>query len=209
MATQPLVNILHLRSAVQNAVPVNLSPGQIALNLHDALNPDANGNYFVEVFVGTGGNERRRDDGTDRTADALISSVSTGEALITGMGWVQTSLGGEYVPVPNLNLDAAGVTTYRSALDTLDTLLGLLTNLTTAEKTSVVGALNELDSLAVAGQTAVAAPTVRASGLTLRGGDLWVNTTSADALGNTNKLNYWNGTGWHEVVSDVADGGGF
>lgn len=300
MATQPLVNILHLRSFAQGAVPVNLEPGQIALSLYDAVNPDANGNYFVEVFVGTGSNDRRKDDGTDRTADALISSISTGEPLISGKGWVQSSLGGGYTPVPGLNLDLAGVTNYKGALDTLDALLGYLPNLTTTDKTSLVNAINELqvfisqlssglqfvgsfdpasdtitsvsasgtregyvtgplpaptdaterhylivaadgalsgtgntpsgyakvgdwvisngvtwelynytNDQAVVAQTAAAAPTTRPIGQSLVGGDLWVDATGTDILGNGNKLNYWNGTGWHEVVSDVADGGAY
>ena len=300
MATSPLVNLLHLRSVTQDQVPVNMEQGQIAFNLYDAINPDANGNYFVEVFIGTGGNGRRSDDGTDRTADALISSISTGEPLISGKGWVQSSLGGAYTPVPGLNLALAGVTTYKGALDTLDALLGFLPNLTTTDKTSLVNAINELqvsisqltsglqfvgsfdpasdtitsvsasgiregyvtgplplpidaterhylivssegplsgagntptgyarvgdwvisngvtwelynytNDLVVVAQTAAVAPSTRSNGEPLIDGDLWLDTTNTDILGNGNKLNYWNGTGWHEVVSDVADGGAY
>ena len=347
MATSPLVNLLHLRSVTQDQVPVNMEQGQIAFNLYDAVNPDPSGNYFVEVFIGTGGNDRRREDGTDRTADALISSLTTGEALISGKGWIQSSFGGAYTPVPGLNLDLAGVTTYKSALDTLDSLLGYLPTLNTNDKSSVVNAINELEvfvaqltsgtqyvgsfnpttdtigavsasglregyiagtalpaptdaterhyfivttegQLSGAGNTptgfarvgdwiisngltwelynytndqaavtqvAPVAPTTRPLGGPLQNGDLWydstnlglfvwyddgtstqwvqawqdrdpivpsatapvptpgwplwMQTTATDPLGNLGKLNFWDGTKWAQLVSDVADGGLF
>jgi len=184
MATQPFVNILHLRSVTQNAVPVNLEPGQIALSLYDAINPDANGNRFVEVFIGTGDNDRRSDKGVDRTADALVSSLSTGESLITGKGWVQTTLGGEYTPTAGLNLAAASVTNYQSALDTLDTLVSQL--ISTATPVTIDSA---------------AEPATRVDGNPLQNGDFWVDTTATNAAGDLGKLCFWNQTRWTELAT--------
>lgn len=141
-----LVNLLHLRSFTQDEVPVNLESGQIALNLFNGNNALANGTYNITLFVGTGGTERKSFDGTDLTGDALARAIVTGEPLGVNNGWVRFDLGDLYTPVPGLNLDAAGVTTKKQALDTLDSVIGLMTNLTTVDQTSVVNAINELNA---------------------------------------------------------------
>ena len=140
-----LVNLLHLRSFTQDEVPVNLEAGQLAVNLYNGNNALANGTYNITLFVGTGGTERKSYDGTDLTGDALARAVVTGEPLGVNNGWVRFDLGDLYTPVPGLNLAAAGVSTKKGALDKLDEVIGLLTTLTTTDKTSVVAAINELN----------------------------------------------------------------
>lgn len=313
----PLVNILHLRSFTQDEVPVNLESGQIALNLYSGNNALANGTYNVSVFIGTGGTERKAVDGTDLTGDALARAVVTGEPLGVNNGWIRFDLGDLYTPTPGLNLDAAGVTSKKGALDTLDALLGFLPNLTTTDKTSIVNAINELvttigplvslttvdktsivnaineidsfvkqltsglqyvgtfnpntDTIASVSSSGVregyvvgplptptdaterhffiasANGTLSGTGNTPSGdvlagdwiisngavwevlnyenkdpivssavapsptlaGPLWMDTTATDPLGGVGKLHFWNGTAWHQLVSDVADGGAF
>jgi hypothetical protein len=278
--------------------------------------------------------------------DALISSISTGEALIAGKGWVQFNLGDAFTPNPGSNLALAGVTSQTSALNTLDALLGYLPNLNTTDKSSLVNAINELEvyisqvtsglqfvgtftaagdaiaSVSASGvregyvtgalpaptdatekhyfivtdegplsgvgntpsgyarvgdwiisdgitwqlynytndqaatvQISPTAPLTRQTGSPLVSGDLWydstnlglfvwyddgtstqwvqawqerdpivpsatapaptpgwplwMDTTATDALGNIGKLNFWSGTKWCELVSDVANGGIF
>jgi len=122
-----LVNLLHLRSFTQDEVPVNLEAGQLAVNLYNGNNTLANGTYNVTLFVGTGGTERKSYDGTDLTGDALARAIVTGEPLGVNNGWIRFDLGDLYTPVPGLSLDAAGVSTKKGALDTLDTLVTQLT----------------------------------------------------------------------------------
>ena len=341
-----LVNLLHLRSFTQNEVPVNLESGQFAVNLYNGLNALGDGSYNVQLYFGTGGTERKAADGTDLSAAALARAVVTGEALGANKGYIRFDQGDIYTPVAGLNLAAAGVVSKRKAIDTLDTLLGLLPNLTTTDKTSLVNAINELNAfvtqltagsqyvgdfnpltdqivsvsasgtregyaigalpaptdaterhyfivttegtLSGAGnvpsgyakvgdyiisdgttwklfnytnddaatvQMAPGAPATRPTGQPLRNGDLWydtanltlyvwyddgtstqwvpavaprdpivpaasaptptpgwplwLNTTATDALGNTGKLTFWDGSAWRELASSVANGGAF
>jgi len=262
-----IVNLLHLRSAVQDEVPVNLEPGQLALNLYNGNNALASGAYNVSLFVGTGGTERKTYDNTDLTGDALARAVVTGEPLGTNKGYIRFDLGDLYTPVPGLSLAAAGVTSKKGALDTLDTLVTQLTaglqyvgsfNPTTDTITSVsasgtregyvIGALPApTDATERHFFIATAAGTLSGVGNTPSGevtvgdwiisngvawevfnyesvdpivssataptptpaGPLWMDTTAADVLGGVGKLHFWNGTAWHQLVSDVADGGAF
>jgi hypothetical protein len=287
-----VVNLLHLRSAVQDEVPVNLEAGQLALNLYNGNNALASGAYNVSLFVGTGGTERKTYDNTDLTGDALARAVVTGEPLGTNKGYIRFDLGDLYTPVPGLNLDAAGVTSKKGGLDALDALLGYLPNLTTTDQTSIVNAINELDAfvkqltsglqyvgtfdpntdtiasvsssgvregyavgslpaptdatekhffiasangtLSGAGNTpsgeVLAGDWIISNGATWEvlnyenkelivssavapsptlAGPLWMDTTATDSEGNVGKLHFWNGTAWHQLVSDVADGGAF
>lgn len=142
--TYPLVNLLHLRSVTQNQVPVNMEAGQIAFNLYDAV---SGGGYSVDMFVGTGGNDRRDSSGLDLTANALTTSATTGEVLTAGKGWTKLLINDEFTPDAGSNL--AGivpvVATKDQAIKELDKLLGYLPSLTTTTKDSLVNSINELN----------------------------------------------------------------
>ena len=209
--TYPLVNLLHLRSVTQNQVPVNLEAGQIAFNLYDALNTYTS-NYAAEMFIGTGGNLRVDSLGADLTASALVTSASTGEVITAGKGWTKIILSDDFTPDNPSNLFSIvpAVVTKDQAIKELDKLFGPLSNLTTTNKTDLVGAINEVNlSIASSIQVATVAPTTRATGTPLVTGDLWLDTGTTDALGNTGKFNFWSVSAWKEVVSSVANGGTF
>ena len=88
MANQ-VVNLLHFRSLNLGEVPVNMEFGQLAVNTFNGIYPVEPTLHDVSLFIGTGGDARVDEDGTDRTADVLIASVRTGEALQSGKGWVR------------------------------------------------------------------------------------------------------------------------
>jgi hypothetical protein len=145
-STYPLVNLLHLRSVTQNQVPVNMEAGQIAFNLYNALNA-ANNSYAIDMFVGTGGNFRTDFLGTDLTAQALATAATTGEVLTAGKGWTKVLLSDDFTADPGSNLAgiAPTVVTKNQAIKELDKLLGLLPNLQTTAKDTLVNAINELN----------------------------------------------------------------
>ena len=91
MANQ-VVNLLHYRSLNLGEVPVNMEFGQIAINSFNGISPVEPTNYDVSLFIGTGGDDRVDEDGTDRSADVLIASVRTAEAPQVGKGWVRYQL---------------------------------------------------------------------------------------------------------------------
>jgi len=145
-SSYPLVNLLHLRSVTQSQVPVNMEAGQIAFNLYNALQA-ANTSYAIDMFVGTGGNERRDFLGTDLTADALTTSLTTGEVLTVGKGWIKVLLSDDFTPDPGGNLAnvVPAIVTKNAAISELDRLLGYLPNLTTTSQDNLVNAINELN----------------------------------------------------------------
>ena len=147
-SSYPLVNLLHLRSVTQNQVPVNMEAGQIAFNLYNALSA-ANSSYAVDMYVGTGGNERRDFIGTDLTAQALLTSVTTGEVLTAGKGFVKVLLSDDFTPEAGYNLAGIlpAVVTKDQAIKELDKLLGYLPNLTTTAQDSLVNSINELNQV--------------------------------------------------------------
>ncbi len=146
--TYPLVNLLHLRSVTQAQVPVNMESGQIAFNLYNALNA-ANSSYAIDMFVGTGGNERRDYLGTDLTPQSLITSMSTGEVLAPGKGFTKVLLSDDFTPDAGSNLAGIlpAVVTKDQAIKELDKLLGFLPNLTTTAQDSLVNSINELNQV--------------------------------------------------------------
>ena len=147
-SSYPLVNLLHLRSVTQSQVPVNMEAGQIAFNLYNALSA-ANSSYAVDMYVGTGGNERRDYLGADLTPQALITSVTTGEVLTAGKGFTKVLLSDDFTPDAGSNLAGVlpAVVTKDQAIKELDKLLGYLPNLTTTAQDSLVNSINELNQV--------------------------------------------------------------
>lgn len=144
--TYPLVNLLHLRSVTQGQVPVNMEAGQIAFNLYNGITA-SNNSYAIDMFVGTGGDERRDFIGTDLTPDSLATSLITGEVVTNGKGFTKILLSDDFTPENPSNLFniAPPVVTKNQAIQELDKLLGLLPSLTTTAKTDVVSSINELN----------------------------------------------------------------
>lgn len=92
MSTTEVVNLLHLRSLNPGEVPINLAFGQMAINAFNVESPVLPELRETSLFIGTGGNQRVDEDGTDRTADAVTSASFTGEALQLNQGWVRYEL---------------------------------------------------------------------------------------------------------------------
>ena len=91
MATQ-VVNLLHIRSLNLGQIPVNLEFGQLGINTYNGIYPVGPTLYNVSLFVGTGGDERVDEDGTDRSSDVAVASALSGEIAEPGKGWVRYEL---------------------------------------------------------------------------------------------------------------------
>ena len=210
MATQ-VVNLLHYRSLDLGAVPPNLEFGQFGINVYNANNPVLPTLREVYLFVGTGGNERVNEDGTDLTTEAFNAGAFAGEALVNGKGWVRFNLrslstggdtmygdlimsgarirfesglsGNAELILPDETVSTGAVTAGSVRYNSLST------NIEVWDGTVWNPATSGLDF-----QSGVIAPIQRPDGSALSNGDQWYDSTGPS-------LYFWNGTVWVSFAS--------
>ena len=211
MATQ-VVNLLHYRSLNLGEVPANLSFGQFAVNTYNGINPTLPSLREVYLFVGTGGNDRVAEDGTDLTADAAIAGGFAGEALVNGKGWVRYNLRSMKISGDSMTGDLIlSGARLRFEQGTTGTAELILPSETVAATPTLAGSIryNSISNLIEAWdgaawikpytyldfQTGTASPTLRSDGTsTLVAGDQWYNSTGPS-------LYFWSGAAWVSFAS--------
>ena len=212
MANQ-VVNLLHYRSLNLGEVPVNVEFGQIAINTFNGIHPVEPTLHDVSLFIGTGGDARVDEDGTDRTADVLIASVRTGEAPQSGKGWVRYQMrnlraSGDTM-VGDLLMSGASIRFVPGASGNAELVLPTETAANVGEVGSIryntsVEYIQYHDGAAWVTlqptdfQIGNTAPTLRVDGNALSLGDLWYDSLKGS-------LHFWNGASWTKVISQDYD----
>lgn len=188
-----VVNLLHYRSLNYGEIPVNVQFGGIAINTFNALNPTLPSLVDASVFIGTGGDARVDEDGTDRTADVLIASVRTGEVPQTGQGWVRYQMRGVRASgdtmVGDLTMSGASLRFTPGATGNAELVLPTDTTATVGESGSLrfstlTGSIQVHDGTewidiksGADFQVAATAPTLRTTLTALQDGDKWWNSS--------------------------------
>lgn len=211
MATQ-VVNLLHYRSLDLGSVPPNLEFGQFGINTYNANNPVSPNLREVYLFVGTGGNDRVDEDGTDLTATASTAGSFSGEALVNGKGWVRFNLrslktGGDSI-TGDLTMSGSRIVFEVGASGNAElilpdesvavtaTLPGSIRYNTLSTKVEVWNGTIWASTGGLDFQINTGQPTQRPDGAALVSGDLWWKN-------DTSQLYIWDGTVWQEASKSV------
>jgi hypothetical protein len=211
MATQ-VVNLLHYRSLNLGAVPVNLEFGQFAINAYNANNPTLPNLREVYLFVGTGGDDRVDEDGTDRSADVALASSFSGEAAQVGKGWVRFNLRSMKTSGDTMTGDliisgarirfetgltgSAELILPNQTVATSPTLAGSVRYNSVTDKIEFWNGALWVSSGGSDFQINTGTPTVRSDGSSLVLGDWWWKN-------DTVQLYAWDGSAWKESSKSV------